>query len=137
MAKPTMFRRLTKEYHDTGILNLSALLYQRWPLFKVVCEGGKERPVISVRAAPGNATEYRFVLTPVTPGMAKCLGLPENGYLLSTETGYNSATMSVRDLRNTHPGYIEEKLRVSLADAVAMSLILERVSNAVAANQED
>jgi hypothetical protein len=89
---------------------------------------GDHRDVIAVNAEPGNGTSYRMVLTRLT-GAEDLFGCQDGAWLLSMDPYWKAGTMTVKDLKEIHPSYIQEKLRVvNEHDAAAIAAILFRVA---------
>jgi hypothetical protein len=120
---------IQQTYKESEVDRLHEMLHGEWVTFEVV----DYVFMIVVRAAPSNGTEYRFILVKTTGEMADQMGLNPLGYMLAMEPSYHmwGRTMSVVDPRNSHPSYIMEKMGMNLSDAVAMSLILDRVGEEI------
>lgn len=127
-----MKEHIEKSYNEYEVDSLKRMLDDtKWLKCKVSPllspNTGDSRGVILVQAAPGNGTEYRFLLVRTDGEMQNAMGVAD-GWLLAMEPGHTvRGTMSVRHLMHMHPSYVMEKLGMNLSDAVALSLILYRV----------
>jgi len=93
---------------------------------------GDHRDVIAVRAAPGNGTEYRFVLTNLS-GAEDLFGCQDGSWLIAMDPYWKSGTAIVRDYGDIHPSYLEEKLKMNEHDSAVMAVILYRVKERLSA----
>lgn len=103
----------------------------RWLTFEVrsLTSGntGDDRGVIVVKAAPGNGTEYRMVLTSLV-GAEDIFGCQDGSWMLSMDPCWKAGTSTVKDLKEIHPSYLQEKLKVNEHDAAAITTIIYRVA---------
>lgn len=123
-----MREHIAVAYSDTEVDSLDRMLHEKWGRFDVTeCED-----CYLVEAHPGNGTRYSFILVEVSYAMAAQMGLNPKGYLLAMEPNPHwRNTMSVKNPCESHPSYIMEKLGMGLSDAVAMSLVLDRVGKEI------
>lgn len=120
----SMKGHIASVYTSNEVDSLEQMLHEEWGRFDV----DRLEHMIVVEAHPGNGTRYSFILVEVNEVMARQMGLNPEGYMLAMEPGPHwRGTMSVKDPRSSLPNYIMEKLGMNLSDAVAMSLILDRV----------
>jgi hypothetical protein len=111
-------------YSETEVDSLDRMLHEKWGRFDLTVADN----CYVVEAHPGNGTRYSFILVKVNHTMAAQMGLNPQGYLLAMEPNPHwRNTMSVKNPCESHPSYIMEKLGMGLSDAVALSLILDRV----------
>ena len=88
---------------------------------------GDNRGVVAVKAAPGNGTEYRMVLTKLD-GAEDIFGCQDGSWMLSMDPYWKAGTSTVKDLKEIHPSYLQEKLKVNEHDAAVVATILFRVA---------
>ena len=82
-------------------------------------------PILYVKASPGNGTQYRFH---VISG-DDVPGIPDDCMLIVMDPGHYAwkRTCHLRNL-GVHPSYLMEKMDMGETDAVAMCVILNRLT---------
>lgn len=90
---------------------------------------GDHRDVIAVEASPGNGTRYVFLLTKMS-GAEDIFGCGEGAWMLSMRPDpcWKGRTVTIKDLKEIHPSYLQEKLMVNEHDGAAIATILYRVA---------